>query len=344
MTRTWLSVALLFLFCSANGYAEGLKSGVWISDVQLMGLDTRSEAWLSVLDWANRPLRRPSLADQDSSANVQTLAAALYATRTGDAVMRNRVALTLAEIQGTELSASALAVSRELAAYVIAADLVQLQGESRRRFDQWLRRLRHTQFKGRTISGTHEDRPNNWGTHAGATRIALAIYLQDVQELQRAAFVFKGWLGESDGWRGFEFGETWWQPWGFRNYGVNPAGSRLWGHSIDGVLPDDQRRGGPFRWPPSKENYVYEALQGAVAQAIMLERQGFEPWLWGDRALLRAFKWLHEEAGFPAQGDDTWMPHVINRAYGTQFPAPMPSMPGKAVGFTDWTYQRYADG
>ena len=53
---------------------------------------------------------------------------------------------------------------------------------------------------------------------------------------------------------------------------------------------------------------------------------------------LRAFEWLHEHAGFPAQGDDTWIPHVVNRAYGTRFPAPIPSQPGKAMGFADWTH------
>ena len=49
--------------------------------------------------------------------------------------------------------------------------------------------------------------------------------------------------------------------------------------------------------------YVYEGLQGA---------------------LLRAFRWLHEQADYPAEGDDTWMPHVINRVYRTDFPAPVP--------------------
>ena len=43
----------------------------------------------------------------------------------------------------------------------------------------------------------------------------------------------------------------------------------------DGVLPDDQRRSGGFVWPPTKENYVWEALQGAIAQAVILHRAGF---------------------------------------------------------------------
>jgi hypothetical protein len=49
-------------------------------------------------------------------------------------------------------------------------------------------------------------------------------------------------------------------------------------------------------------------------------------------------EWLPSEADFPATGDDTWLPHVVNRAYGTIFPAPIPARPGKAIGFSDWTH------
>ena len=56
-----------------------------------------------------------------------------------------------------------------------------------------------------------------------------------------------------------------------------------------------------------------------------------------DRALLRAFRWLHDQADYPADGDDTWQPHVINHYYGTDFPAQVPASPGKGVGWTDWT-------
>ena len=52
--------------------------------------------------------------------------------------------------------------------------------------------------------------------------------------------------------------------------------------------------------------------------------------------MLRAFTWLHQVNRFPASGDDTWQPHVINRAYGTSFPAPTPARAGKVFGWTDW--------
>jgi len=106
------------------------------------------------------------------------------------------------------------------------------------------------------------------------------------------------------------------------------------------VLPDDQRRASGFVWPPPKENYVWEALQGAVAQAVILHRAGYDVWEWQDQALLRAVRWLHEQCLYPASGDDDWEPHVINYFYGSSFPARIPSHPGKNVGWTDWTHRQ----
>jgi hypothetical protein len=83
---------------------------------------------------------------------------------------------------------------------------------------------------------------------------------------------------------------------------------------------------------------VYEALQGALVQAVILQRAGYDPFNWQNRAILRAFQWLDREANFPATGDDTWQPHIVNHYYRTHFPAPIPSRPGKGMGWTDWTH------
>jgi hypothetical protein len=266
------------------------------------------------------------------------LAKALYFVRTGEKSYARDVIQALDQIRGTEKGARTLAIGREVIAYVVAADLVGLDYADRQRFEDWLQNLRKQVFQDRTIRSTHEDRPNNWGTHAGATRIAIAAYLGDTKEIERSAHVFRGWTGEAQGWQGFKFLENWWQPTGMREFAINPAGTMREGHPIGGVLPDDQRRAGRFRWPPPKENYVYEALQGAIEQAVLLERLGYDSWQWGDRALLRAFDWLHAEAHYPAEGDDTWLPHIVNRAYGANFPAPTPTTPGKGMGFADWTH------
>lgn len=313
---------------------------IWMTREEIRSLPMRGAAWDALVAEARRPAAKPDLSDKDDPSNVRILAKALYYVRTGDVEFARQVERACEQIRGTEVKGNALAVSRELMTYVIAADLVGLEGEARERFEGWLREVQRRSFEGRTIRSTHEDRPNNWGTHAGATRIAIAAYLGDTAEVERAAHVFRGWTGEEEGWRGFKFGARWWQPEGSRNFAVNPQQAERAGHPIGGVLPDDQRRAGRFAWPPPKENYVYEALQGAVAQAVMLDRFGYDSWNWGDQAILRAFEWLYREADFPAVGDDTWLPPIVNRVYGTRFPAPTPSKPGKGMGFSDWTHAR----
>lgn len=168
----------------------------------------------------------------------------------------------------------------------------------------------------------------------------MAAYLDDAAQLERVATVFRGWLGDRDAYAGFKYGDLSWQCDPASPVGVNPPGCARGGHSIDGVLPDDQRRGGGFTWPPPRENYVYEALQGALVQAVILQRAGYDAFAWQDSALLRAFRWLHEQARFPPSGDDGWQVPLVNAFYGTSFPEPRPSRPGKNMGFTDFTHAR----
>jgi hypothetical protein len=312
--------------------------GVWITPEEVSLLPTEGAAWDALLAAAAPPLAQPHIADLTDDEDVLAMAKALVYARTGDPAYRAEVIDACMAAIGTEDGGSALGLARNLVGYVIAADLVQLPPPQDGLFRQWLAQVRHEDLQGRTLISTHEDRPNNWGTHAGAARAAIAVYLGDVGDLAAAATVFRGWLGDRDAYAGFEYGELWWQADPDEPVGINPAGSTIGGFPVDGVLPDDQRRAGPFQWPPPQTNYVYEALQGAVAQAVILSRQGFDVWEWEDRALLRAVRWLHDHANYPATGDDGWQPHVINHRYGTLFPAPLPATPGKNVGWTDWTH------
>jgi hypothetical protein len=154
--------------------------------------------------------------------------------------------------------------------------------------------------------------------------------------------VFKGYLGDRSSYAGFKYGTLGWQADPTKPVGINPQGAQREGHSIDGVLPDDQRRnatvGGEFYWPPPKEPYVWEALQGVIAQAVILRRAGYPVLDWENKAILRAYQWLHEQANYPAVGDDTWQPYLVNALYGSSFPTVTPSRPGKNVGYTDWSH------
>ena len=235
-----------------------------------------------------------------------------------------------------------LALGRNLVSYVIAADLIDLRsynGAKDQRFRAWLSAVRTASLDGKTLISTHEERPNNWGTHAGASRIAADMYLGDTGDLARAAAVFKGWLGDRAAYAGFAYGDLAWQSDPRNPVGINPKGATLNGQNVDGVLSDDQRRAGGFTWPPQKENYVWEALQGALVQAHLLKRAGYDVWNWSDRALLRAVQWEYNVAKFPAEGDDTWQIWIVNRAYGTSFPASSAGT-GKNMAYTDWMFSR----
>lgn len=313
-------------------------NGIWTSAAELAQLPMSGPAWNNLQAEADKPTGTPDLSNQNDPVNVRVMAKALVYARTGIASYRNEVIQACMDAIGTEDGGRTLALGRELIAYVIAADLVGLPADKDALFRSWLQEVRNKNLQGKTLISTHEDRPNNWGTHCGGSRVAVAIYLNDTQEIASCAQVFKGYLGDRQSYAGFKYRDLDWQVDPAQPVGVNPLGATKEGHSIDGVLPDDQRRAGGFTWPPPRENYVYEALQGALAQAVILYRAGYDVWNWEDQALLRAFKWLHEQAGYSAAGDDTWQPHLVNYYYGSNFPAPVPSSPGKNVGWTDWTH------
>ncbi len=113
---------------------------------------------------------------------------------------------------------------------------------------------------------------------------------------------------------------------------INPKGAVKEGLNIDGVLPDDMRRNGSFSNPPptSSTSYHWEALQGIVSGARILERidPGLSIWETGDQAILRAVTLLESEwrrdyntggSNWAAIGDDAWMLPFIDAAYGTDF-------------------------
>jgi Alginate lyase len=341
--------------------------GIWISPAELRRLPTSGDAWERLQAAADGPMEARDIADQDSNHDVKTLAVALVAARTGDSGYRARAADAIVGAIGTEEGGRTLALGRNLLSYVIAADVIDFRDYDPEReavFRDWLRRVRHEPLGSETVDdqtliGTHERSPSNWGGMAGASRAAIAAYLRDEAELERVAKVMKGWLGDRTAYPGtpgplygpddvgmsFRFGgsedDLSWHADPLRPRGVNPRGARKQGHSIDGALPDDMRRGGKFAWPPEYTQYPREALSGFVALAEILYHQGYDVYEWEDRALLRACRFLFElEEEFPEE--EWWEPGVpawwiINARYGTSFPVGGDGF-GRNFGWTDWTH------
>jgi hypothetical protein len=343
-----ISTQLLFLIlltsCMSLNAQEPpfIPDGIWISRNEISIIPMEGAAWDDLLSQANSQVGTPNLSDQDSPVNVRVMAKALVYARTGDESYRSDVIDSVMAAIGTEAGGRTLALGRELAAYVIAADLVGLPSAEDQQFRTWLSSVRTRQLDGRngitTLLASALSDPSNWGCHARASAVAAALYLGDRSQIAELAEAFHDYTGR-DGSR-FGFKELDWQADPDLPVGINPPGATKLGHSIDGVIPDDQRRAGAFAWPPPKESYVWESLQGTVAAAVMLQRAGYQPFGWEDQAILRAVKWLHEQADYPATGDDEFIPWLVNYYYGSDFPATDTAKPGKNVGWSAWTHEQ----
>ena len=162
-----------------------------------MSLPMSGTAWAALKARADLPAGSPNLSNQDDPNDVTALAKALVYARTGIVQYRTDTITMLKAAVGTEYPGDALGIARGVTPLVLAADLVGWRDPA---WMGWLSRLRTwaNPDRGYTLVSMHEKRPNNWGTHSGAGRIAADLYLGDMTDLARAAKVFKGYLGDRD--------------------------------------------------------------------------------------------------------------------------------------------------
>ena len=271
-------------------------------------------AWDNLCAWARKDCPVPNLGDQDDSTNVCVLAKALVGARTHDRAYSRQVAAALRMItDGGAYRGRALALGRELAAYAIAADLIDLRSMDPAldaRFRAKLRELRVTPTTEgpANLVECHELRPNNWGTHCGASRIAIAAYLGDHEDLGRAANILRGFPAIGPHTRGSSSrpGQSRWRSPGRTSTSMEwcpstqPAPRRSGDgqhYNVDGALIDDMSRGCPtFRCPPCHTQYPWESLGGAIVQAEILYRLGYATYDWENQALRRVYEYPLDSA------------------------------------------------
>jgi len=330
-----------------------LSGEIYITNARLLSLPTSGTAWNNLESIATGAQGTPNIADMNNKHNTRTFAKALYAVRTSNSSQADQVRSQVMSAIDTENGGRTLPLGRNLMAYILAADLVDLTEPDKTTFRSWVTGVRSEVLGSgakRSLIATHEIRPNNWGTHCFGSRIAAAVYLDDASDLNRTLQVFRGWLGDRSSYNensspGFVYaaaGDLTWQCTPSSPVGINPIGCTKSGHNIDGVLPDDQRRCGTFVWPPCLTNYAWEGLQGIIAGSVIAFNIGFDVWNFENRAIVRALDWLHDgtdsKTAFPAVGDDKWMPWIVNFYAGTSFPTITPTTMGKNMGFSDWTH------
>ena len=290
---------------------------------------TSGPAWTALKSWADKSVTSPSVDDQDDPDNVITLAKALVYARTGEASYRAQVVDALTRVQSSGIG-RALALGRELGAYVLAADYIGYRDPA---FVAWVSRMRtvHTDSGPSSLIECHDVRANNWGTHCGASRVIADLYLGDTADLAKAVKVWRGWLGDRAAYAGFEYGDdTSWQTGPF--VGVNPKGAIKNGVNLDGVLPDDARRGGSCCvMGPTGQSYTWEALQGVMLASLLIP----DSQTWSDAAVCRAYAAAVKHAGAPS-GDDAWQPSVANALCGTNYAENPSAGPGKGVIGLPW--------
>jgi hypothetical protein len=335
-------------------------AGIWISRDEIAQLPMSGAGWQQVKSAASKSIN-PTIFDRNNHQDIAVAKAYVWARClnnpnhadcSGYQNKRTEVRNAIAGII-RETCCDTLSALWNLGGWVIAADIIDLKTMDPTldgQFRSWLLNdiLQGNDLGSGTFLGKTYDRPNNWGTGGQFSWAAAALYLGNAADLEgigiaEVARVHEGWQGNRSRYADFNYGDTSWQCEPSAPVGINRQGCEKQGHNIDGVLPDDQRRGGSFSWPPPEENYFYTALNGALPAAIILHRAGYNSLAWENQAIFRAFKWLHYQGDgkseFTTSGDDVWMDWAVDCYYGTNYAHSVPSsFVSRTIDFTAWTH------
>lgn len=328
----------------------------------------RADAALTGMNLSDRPdASSPWLPNYNGAGSVtrpgtQTLAAALVYARTGDSRYRDFVIRANRYLIGTEQeqstdgtpdAAKLLATSRQIGAFVVAASLVNMDrnvtgsrnGWGTTSWRTWLADLRtkHIGSSGQaaTMVEVSNERANNWGSFGRAARIAIDVYIGDEADLAKVVDRFKLSLGEGAGaWVADQDLDLTFSCLGSDWASVNPASC---GPAKDGMIVEDiSRSSSSFpRYDSTGIGYTMESYQAMLFSAILLQRQGYSAFSWGDQALRRVMDWLTRE-GVPQGNNSTVERHeswVAQYFYGKSYPT-VPASMGRTLGFTDWLFGR----
>ena len=338
---------------------------MWISSSELMSLPTSGASWDKIRSTAYGSWGIADLQNQNNKHAINTLAGALVYARTGDAALRSKVRdAVLAAKRSLDESAEwqstngVLAAGRQIGAYVISADLINLKSfdaAADNEFRAWLSAIRTTKIgthsRWNVIRYTCENATGNWNSFACASRIAASIYLGDTADVQRSSLIIRALLGErsvypkdAPGKNGyFEHTAGYLASWACDDpnwTGSNPNCVKS-GVNIDGVLVEDASRGGGCCVLQGDGiMYSWEALQGFFVSVELLYRTGSygNPYTWSNNSLKRSLDFIQRN-GWTVSSPGTYVPWMANARYGTSYPTTT-SGNGRIMSWGDWIYKK----
>jgi hypothetical protein len=323
---------------------------------ELLARPMSGTGWSGLKKVADQSLGTPDLCDQDEDHHLRTLGAALVYARTGSSSYGTKAragVMAAIKTQQPGCNNAALSLGRQLAAYVFAADFANLSGSADTTFRNWLSGIRAKDIGGHSawdsLVKTHRDAPNNWGAHAGASRIAASLYIGDSNDVAIAARITRGFLGDRSAYAGFRTNldsNDW--SWscdpgsGYRP--VNRPCTKS-GINVDGAFIADISRGGSLRWPPGGTgvNYQVDAIAAVAIQVELLARNGHATaWDWSSKALRRAAQLIQRSdaaggRGWNESSASSQIPWLLNKRYGSFLPTRHVPM-GRGIGFADWLW------
>ena len=303
-------------------FPEAEVQGIWTSPEELKSKPTSGPAWNAVKSAADKLSANPSpdLDDQNDRTNTNVLAAAIVYARTGNNTYKNKVVNALRKVESFSPNGRTLAWARETGAYALAADLIGYRTPT---FQTKMRDMAE-KYKGsqthKTLLGMYKMRPNNWGTQAFGSLTAIYRYLDDNAKLREIRdYLILGIRGEAPEYR---FGSLTWQYDENKPRLINPKGAtKNCGGTVnvDGITPDDMRRGGNCRPDPEHTGYAWEGLQGLTMGAYILERAGMPIWNAEDAAICRAAS-AYQDGRFgsewKAESNDEWQLVFLDHGCG----------------------------
>lgn len=323
-----------------------VEMDVWISPEELASRPMTGDSWQSVVSAASGATAGgANVSDQDSSHDVSTLAAAIVAARTGNQSDRDKVVAALEGAIGTEQGARWLAIGRNLGSYIIAADLIDIRSGP---IYDWLE-----SFKTKLLAHNNNGTPiplspwtsgSNASAQEGFVHAALAAYTDDAAMLSDGWDGFRRYCGDRSSPHTMSSNDDSWQVIPSDPVGVQDPGATKNGHRLDGAIGNDMSRGGSFNFPPGYTAYPWVGLEGAVPAAVVFSRAGLPAFDIVSECIWRAndyLLFLRTATGNQDWYDETrasYVKHLVNVAYGEDFPVEVVVGTGRTAGFTDYTH------